>query len=222
LDNIRFRSSPGAKARGDVNTDANADANTDIDTDANIDADSGANATPPVISNRLTAAQALNLRNLSDLHFAPNGEQLAFVLTEPVKGTTRPRHIWMLNVHTRELSQFTNSPKSEDSPRWSPDGKRLAFLSNRDEFRQIYLISPGGGEGKRLTETKQEISSFAWSPNGKQILYLAPEPKTDAEDKKEKDKDDARVVDRDDKLTRLWMLDVESGKSRQVTSGDGA
>src|SRR5204863_2899971 len=92
--------------------------------------------------------------------------------------------------------------------------------SNREEFRQIYTISLAGGEAKRLTETKQEIGSFAWSPNGKQIFYLAPEPKTDAEEKKEKDKDDARVVDRDDRLARLWLLEVEgSGKSRQVTKG---
>jgi dipeptidyl aminopeptidase/acylaminoacyl peptidase len=177
-------------------------------------------ATPvAAASDRLTPAQAINLRAISDLHFSPDGEQVAFVLTEPVKGATRARHIWMFNRQTKELTQFTNSPRNEDSPRWSPDGKRLAFLSNRDEFRQIYTISLAGGEAKRLTETKQEIASFAWSSNGKQIFYLAPEPKTDLEDKKEKDKDDARVVDRDDRLTRLWVLEVESGKSRQLTSG---
>jgi dipeptidyl aminopeptidase/acylaminoacyl peptidase len=168
---------------------------------------------------QLTPAQALNVRSISDLHYSPDGEVLACVVTEPVKGTTRARHIWLLNVKTQELRQFTNSPKSEDSPRWSPDGKQLAFLSNRDDSRQLYVISPGGGEAKRLVETKQEIQSFSWSSNGKQIAYLASEPKTDAEDKKEKDKDDARVVDRDDKLTRLWVLDVESSRSRQLTSG---
>jgi dipeptidyl aminopeptidase/acylaminoacyl peptidase len=168
---------------------------------------------------RLTPAQALNMRTITDLHFSPDGAQVAFVVTEPAKGTTRARHIWLLNVRSKELRQFTNSPKSEDSPRWSPDGKRIAFLSNRDEFRQIYLISPGGGEARRLTETKQEIAWFAWSPDGTQIAFLATEPKTEAEEKKEKDKDDARVVDRDDKLTRLWLLDAESGKSRQLTSG---
>jgi dipeptidyl aminopeptidase/acylaminoacyl peptidase len=169
--------------------------------------------------NLLTPAQLLNLRTISDLRFSPDGEHVAFVVTEPVKGTTRARHIWMLEVRTKELRQFTNSAKTEDTPRWSPDGKRLAFVSNRDESRQIYIISLSGGEAKRLIETKQEIESFAWSPDGKQIAFLASEPKTDAEDKKEKDKDDARVVDRDDKLRRVWLLDPESGKSRQVTSG---
>ena len=181
---------------------------------------SGQAQTPaPGAADRLTPAQALNLRTITDLHFSPNGEELAFVVSEPVKGITRARHIWLFNVRTKELRQFTNSPKNEDTPRWSPDGKRIAFLSNRDESRQIYSISLAGGEAKRLIETKQEIESFAWSPNGRQIAFLAPEPKTDAEDKKEKDKDDARVVDRDDKLTRLWVLEVDSGKSRQLTSG---
>src|SRR5882672_1577400 len=108
--------------------------------------------TPVAASDRLTPAQTLNLQNISDLHFSPDGQLVAFVVTEPVKGTTRARHIWLLDVKTKTVRQFTNSVKAEDSPRWSPDGKRLAFLSNRDEFRQIYLISLDGGEAKRLTE----------------------------------------------------------------------
>jgi len=170
-------------------------------------------------SNQLTPAQLLNARTISDLRFSPDGDHVAFVVTEPVKGMTRARHIWMLDVQTKQVRQFTNSAKTEDTPRWSPDGKRLAFISNRDEARQIYVISMSGGEAKRLIETKHEIESFAWSPDGKQIAFLASEPKTDAEDKKDKDKDDARVVDRDDKLRRVWLLDPESGKVRQVTSG---
>ena len=79
-------------------------------------------------SDRLTPAQSLNLQNISDLHFSPDGQLVAFVVTEPVKGTTRARHIWLLDVKTKTVRQFTNSVKTEDSPRWSPDGKRLAFL----------------------------------------------------------------------------------------------
>ena len=168
---------------------------------------------------QLTAAQLLNVRSISDLRFSPDGERIAFVVTEPVKGTSRARHIWLLDVRTKQVRQFTFSARNEDSPRWSPDGKRLAFLSNRDDVRQIYLITMGGGEAKRLLETKHEVESFAWSPDGKQIAFLGSEPRTDAEEKKEKDKDDARVVDGDDRLRRVWLLDMDSAKPRQITSG---
>src|SRR5207302_1060060 len=63
------------------------------------------------------------------------------------------------------------------------------------------------------------IQSFAWSPDGKQIAFLASESKTEEEEKKEKEKDDARVVDRDEKHARLWVLDVNSGKVKQLTAG---
>jgi len=134
--------------------------------------------------NQLTPAQLLSLRTISDLRFSPDGQYVAFVVTEPVKGTTRARHIWLLDIKTKEVRQFTNSSKTEDTPRWSPDGKRLAFISNRDDVRQIYAIYMNGGEAKRLLETKHEIDNFSWSPDGKQIAFFAPEPKTPAEDQK--------------------------------------
>jgi dipeptidyl aminopeptidase/acylaminoacyl peptidase len=115
-----------------------------------------------------------------------------------------------------ETRQFTSSAKSESHARWSPDGKKLAFLSDREEFRQIYLMSAEGGEGVRLTEGKRSIENLEWSPDGKQIAFLAPEAKTEAEEKREKDKEDAKSVDRDDKRAHLWVVETESGKSRQV------
>jgi dipeptidyl aminopeptidase/acylaminoacyl peptidase len=73
------------------------------------------------------------------------------------------------------------------------------------------------GEALRLTEGKNGVRSFEWSPDGKQISFIAPEPKSEAEEKREKEKDDARVVDRDDKRARLWAIDLESKKARQLS-----
>jgi len=103
-------------------------------------------------------------------------------------------------------------------PQWSPDGRQLAFLSNRDGENQIYLMRLDGGEANRLTEGKRGVQSFEWSPDGKQIAFLAADAHTEAEEKKQKDKDDSRVVDRDDKHARLWLLDVSTGKDRALTS----
>src|SRR5260370_10155576 len=81
----------------------------------------------------LTPEASLNLRSISDLQFSPNGERLAFVVTEPAKGERRARHIWIYEKQSGSIRQFTYSAKSDFLPRWSPDGKQLHFLSDRDE-----------------------------------------------------------------------------------------
>src|SRR5580704_19328521 len=91
-------------------------------------------------SKLLTPEASLNLRTISDLQYSPDGARLAFVVTEPAKGTARQRHIWVHDKQTTGVRQFTFSVKSEFSPRWSPDGKQLAFLSDRGDEQQIYLM----------------------------------------------------------------------------------
>jgi dipeptidyl aminopeptidase/acylaminoacyl peptidase len=166
---------------------------------------------------RLTPEQALKMYRMADLRFSPDGSRLAFTVMEPAKGADNPRHIWILDVATHAARQYTNSPKSEDSPRWSPDGKFLAFLSARDETRQIYLLSSAGGEAYAITEGKLGIRSFAWSPDGKQIAFVASDAPTAEEEKKDKDKDDAIVVDREEKHGRIWLLDVATKKVHALT-----
>jgi dipeptidyl aminopeptidase/acylaminoacyl peptidase len=168
---------------------------------------------------QLKPEQTLNRRPISEVRFSPNGERLAFTVSEPPKGASRSRHVWILETGTRESRRFTNSAKSEFAPRWSPDGRRLAFLSDREEGTQIYLLPLDGGDAIRLTDGKNSVRAFEWSPDGKQIAFLASEPKGEAQEKKEKEKDDARVVDRDDKPARLWLIDVASKKVRQLTAG---
>ncbi|MFY9822381.1 MAG: S9 family peptidase [Thermoanaerobaculia bacterium] len=167
---------------------------------------------------QLTPERALDRRGISDLRLSPDGSRLAFTVSEPPKGDARNTDIWMLDLRTQEVRRFATSAKADHSPRWSPDGKRLAFLSNRDEKTQIYVMPVDGGEAVALTKGKVEVESFNWSPDGRRISFLATEPKSEAEEKREKDKDDARVVDKDDKRTRLWVADAISGEARQVTS----
>ena len=165
----------------------------------------------------LTPEASLNLRTISDLQFSPDGTRLAFVVTEPSKGERRARHIWLYDKQSGSIRQFTYSAKTEISPRWSPDGKQLAFLSNRDDDQQIYVMRADGGEPMALTKSKRSVQSFAWSPDGKQISFLAPDAKTQAEEKKEKDKDDAHVADKEDKRARLWLLTLGTSEAKALT-----
>lgn len=165
----------------------------------------------------LTPEASLNMRTISDLQFSPDGNRLAFVVTEPAKGERRARHIWLYEKRSGAIRQFTYSPKSESLPRWSPDGKQLAFLSDREEQQQIYAMRTDGGEASALTKGKRGVHSFAWSPDGKQIAFLAPDAKTEAEEKKEKDKDDAHVTDKEDKHARLWLLTIDGADTKALT-----
>ena len=169
-------------------------------------------------SKLLTPEASLNLRSISDLEFSPDGSRLAFVVSEPPKGERRARHIWLYEKQSGGIRQFTYSAKTESSPRWSPDGKQLAFLSNReDDQQQVYVMRANGGEANALTKGKRSVQSFAWSPDGKQISFLAPDAKTEAEEKKEKDKDDAHVADKEDKRARLWLLTLATGEAKALT-----
>ena len=166
----------------------------------------------------LTPEASLNLRFISDLQLSPDGSRLAFVVSEAPKGERRAQHIWVYNKKTNGTRQFTFSAKSESSPRWSPDGTQLAFLSNRDgDDQQIYLMNGSGGEAAARTKGKSSVKILAWSRDGKYIAYLAPDAKTEEEEKKEKDKDDARVADKQEKHPRLWLLPLESGEPKAIT-----
>lgn len=173
--------------------------------------------TPANAPKLLTPEASLNLRSISDLQFSPDGSRVAFVVAEPPKGEQRARHIWLYEKESGAVRQFTFSAKDESSPRWSPDGKQLAFLSNRDDQQQIYVMRADGGEAAAVTKGKRSVRSFAWSPDGKQIAYLAPDAKSTTEEKKDKDKDDARVVDKNDKQPRLWLLTLATNEAKALT-----
>jgi dipeptidyl aminopeptidase/acylaminoacyl peptidase len=170
----------------------------------------------------LSPEQALARRQIGDLQASPGGERVAFTVTEPPSGEKPRRHVWVLDVRTRAVRQFTNSAKSEWSPRWSPAGGQLAFLSDRGERTELWRMPVDGGEAVRVADFKSAVLGFEWSPDGKRLAVLAPEAKPEAEEKREKEKDDARVVDVDEKHPCLWLVEADSGASparvRQLTT----
>jgi dipeptidyl aminopeptidase/acylaminoacyl peptidase len=96
---------------------------------------------------------------------------------------------------------------------------RNPFTSDRDGTAQLYVLSLRGGEAEKLTDRKERVGSFRWSPDGSRIALLMNEAKPEALEKREKDRDDARVVDKDERFERVWLLDVKTRRLLQATAG---
>jgi len=180
----------------------------------------------------MTMVDLIEVPNLSDPQLSPDGRQLLYVLSEADWAANRRfGHIWRVNADGSDLVQMT-SGRGEGSPRWSPDGKRIAFLASRDESLgpQIYLMSTAGGEGRPLTshETSSPVfdvhysrlSSITWSPDGTSIYFLALDPRIAEEKERQRTKDDVYAFDEDHKQQHLWRVSVSDGVEQRITGGD--
>jgi Tol biopolymer transport system component len=108
--------------------------------------------------------------------------------------------------------------KNAGSPRWSPDGRTLAFLSDRENSTQIYLLRDGEKSAVRLTNAPGGVEDYEWSPDGKMIAFVARDQATPEEQARRAAGDDAIVrPERDLKYTRLWVVNLSDGKATQVT-----
>ncbi|MGH9144837.1 MAG: TolB family protein, partial [Vicinamibacterales bacterium] len=120
----------------------------------------------------LSPEQTLERRGIGELDFSSDSTRLVFTVTEPVKATARQRNLWMLDMASGHVRQLTFSAKSDSAPRWAPDGRSIAFLSDRDGAAQLYLLAMDGGEAQRISDRKDRIEAFRWSPDGQSIALL--------------------------------------------------
>jgi dipeptidyl aminopeptidase/acylaminoacyl peptidase len=160
----------------------------------------------------------------SDAGIAPDGSRVAFVAA-PVgkKGEHRSRAIWIAESG-QPARQLTAGTADDHAPRWSPDGTRLLFQSDRlkpgDDEQRLFLLPLGGGEARPLGDLSGELSQPAWSPDGRFVAVLRQDPESPEAKARKKDRDDAVVVEEEPRFTRLWVIDVESGKARCLTAGE--
>jgi len=171
----------------------------------------------------MTLVDMLEVPRLSEPQLSPDGEQLLYTLARADwKANKRISHIWRINIDGKESVRMTNGSDGEKSPRWSPDGKRIAFLAEREdsEETQIYLISNEAGEARQLTKHETSVSSITWSPDGEFIYFLAKDPKTKEEKEKDEAKDDVYAFDEDYKHRHLWRICVGEESEERITEGD--
>ena len=90
--------------------------------------------------------------------------------------TAASADIWLLSLEGGEPRRLTTNKASDTQPDWSPDGRRIAFVSKRDDDKagQLYVIPVAGGEAERLTDMPLAVSSPRWLPDGKRIAFVSP------------------------------------------------
>jgi dipeptidyl aminopeptidase/acylaminoacyl peptidase len=182
-------------------------------------------------SKRLTAEAIVSQRIIQSLAISPDGKSIVYVVNEPLSDANSRNpvntELWLTTVNRKIDKRLTNLPGTDSAAQWSPDGSAIAFLSNRKEKEasQIYSIEPKSAVTRQLTHHDFGISSFAWAPDGKQIAFLALEPLDDEAKAKRDRGDDEMVFTLSDDTQhaaqqKLWILDLASGKTRLVPTGD--
>jgi dipeptidyl aminopeptidase/acylaminoacyl peptidase len=180
-----------------------------------------------------------NLREVRDPQRSPDGKWVAYTVARAIKDTDKnDTDVWMVSWDGHQQIQVTSTPEGESSPRWSPDGKYLAFLSSRQgaKVAQIWLLNRAGGEASKLTDIKGAISEYAWSPDSRRFVLVVEDPDPNEADK-DKDKKDAEpktpkpiVIDRYSfkadvkgylrgERSHLQLFDIAAKKAEPLTPG---
>src|SRR5207302_7689013 len=143
-----------------------------------------------------TLDQLISLERAGSPAISPNGELVAYTVRDTNwDDNSYHTEIWLADVKSGETRQLTNNAKkSSTSPAWSPDGRTLAFATDRDDKRQVYVIDPRGGEARKLTSAEEGVGGFVWAPNGKSIAYTSTDPKSDVDKEREKKYGDYDVI----------------------------
>jgi dipeptidyl aminopeptidase/acylaminoacyl peptidase len=185
----------------------------------------------PVAAKPFTVDDLVRLKRLSDPRVSPDGRHVAFVLSETdMDANRRAADLWLLDLGTPGGTprRLTQSPANDMSPRWSPDGKSLFFISTRSGSAQVWRLPLSGGEASQVTNYPRDVGSLAVAPEGNRIA-VSMDVFVDCPDlgctkarfeAKEKQKSTARLYDR--LFIRHWDTWKDSTRSHLFVAVVGA
>jgi dipeptidyl aminopeptidase/acylaminoacyl peptidase len=187
------------------------------------------------------ASDYRELVQVGDPRVDPSGEQVAFVRKTPDGDEDYEATVYVVPLSGGDARQFTVAEGVDSSPRFSPSGDRLAFVSTRgadDDRPQLWVMPTGGGEARQVTDVGGGVSSIEWSPAGDRIVFAQQSTAEDREEERdlevpeeyEPERPDPRVIDRtvyrsfqqyfDGKRSHVYVVDLEDDEVTRVTDGD--
>ena len=156
-----------------------------------------------------TPEQCLKIKNITAVQVSPDGSKVLYTVREALMTDDRSEYVnqvWLCNADGSNTIQLTKGDKNSSNPKWSPDGKWIAFTSSRDSKNNLYVLPVGGGEAEKVTEAKSSVGNYDWSRDGTMIAFTMIDAAGDKEEKNKKAKDDWYYMDEEIKQTRLFVL----------------
>ena len=170
-----------------------------------------------------TPKESMKIKSISQTDISHDGKYAAYVVREAIMEEKKSEYlnqIWVTNLVTKQNYQYTYNLKSSMSPKFSPDGKKIAFLSSRSGKNQVWIMNTHGGEARKLTNEKKGVRSIKWSPDGKKISFLKNDDDSEEEKKSKENKTDVILVDKNFKYSHIYTYNLDEDSVFQITNGD--
>ncbi len=175
----------------------------------------------------------LKFELLNDIEFSPDGEHFIYTLKRVDKSENKYfTNLFLMSSDGKETSQFTYGDWNDTSPKWSPDGRWIAFLSDRSKKLNVYVIPVNGGESRKITDLNGIVINLRWMPNSKGLIFSFR--RNDSKKEKKTEKKSPPLVREVNRMYfkadgsgyrpkgnfHIYTINIKSRKKKQLTKGN--